>query len=315
VGQSGFRPVADRGIGRSQRIRTRGEAQVGAGGADSTGVRSDVLLDQAGDLLHCGRAGQAATLLTPVVGEEPDNVGAWLLLSRARLALGRPAEALDAAREALHREPRGMEALFWVSAAYTGMGRHDLAITAAEAACAEEPGHPRLLERHGRALLAGGRVAEAERVLSAAAEIAHYDADLHVAHGCALFAAARPMSARAAYGQALRIDPEHRRARTELRRLATAERTIVDADSLIRAADDFAEQLRIPAGGVRPAAGHHGVLAHVSAVVFGVCLVALLGLGVLIRVTPTEVPAPLLATLICAAASAACVTLRSRRAP
>jgi Flp pilus assembly protein TadD len=276
-------------------------------------VRNDVLLDQAGDLLTSGRAGQAAHLLTPVVGAEPENVDAWLLLARARLELGLGEPALDAAREALRLEPRGVEALYWVSAAYTVLGRHELALTAAATACAEEPGHPRLAERHGRALLAAGRTAEAEALLGAAAEIGHYDADLHVAHGTALFAAGRPLSAREAYGRALRLDPDNRRALTELRRLTAAEARITDAESLVRAADEFAESLRIPAGGHPPRAASRGVAAHVSAVVFAVCLVALLVVGVLIRTTGVTVSTPLLAMLICAAGSAALLTVRLRR--
>src|ERR1700761_9608687 len=94
-------------------------------------VRTDHLLDQAGDLLHRGRAGKAATLLTPVVGEEPGNVGAWQLLARAHLDLGEAAAALDAARAALRLDPAGLESLYLVSAAYSAAGRHELAIAAA----------------------------------------------------------------------------------------------------------------------------------------------------------------------------------------
>jgi Flp pilus assembly protein TadD len=276
-------------------------------------VSTRLLLDRAGDLLRDGRAGQAATLLTPVVGAEPGNDGAWLLLARAHLALGRPFEALEAARTALALCPLGIEALYWVSASYTAMGRHDLAVAAATAACHEDPGHPRLAERHGRALLAAGRVGEAELVLAAAAEFAHYDADLQVAYGMALFAAGRPLSAREAYGRALTLDPVNARALTELRRLSTAERGITDADSLVRVCDDFAESLRVPAGGARPPGPARGVLAHVAAVAFGVCLVTLLVLAVLIRLAGAEVPMPLLVAVFTAAGSAACVTALTRR--
>lgn len=276
-------------------------------------MRTDLLLGQADDLLHAGRAGQAATLLAPVVGEEPGNVDAWLLLTRAHLALRNPAEALAAARAALRLEPRGLEALYWVSAAYTASGRHDLAITAAVTACGEDPGNPRLLERHGRALLAAGRTGDAVRILGAAAEIASYDADLQVAHGVALFAAGRPLSAREAHGRALALDPAHARAEGELRRLAAAEHRIVDAESLIRISDDFAESLRIPAGGPRPAAPGRGVLAHLVSVTFAVLLAALLLVGVLDRLTPVAVPAALTLSLLCAAGSAACATALLRR--
>ncbi|MFI5892058.1 tetratricopeptide repeat protein [Actinoplanes sp. NPDC051513] len=276
-------------------------------------MRTDLLLGKADDLLCNGRAGQAATLLAPVVGEEPGNVDAWLLLARAQLALRRPAAALDAARAALHLEPHGLEALYWVSAAYTAAGRHDLAVAAAVSACNEDPGNPRLLERRGRALLAAGRLAEAERVLAAGAEFAHYDADLHVAHGVALFAAGRPLNAREAHGRALALEPAHPQAQIELRRLTAAEQRIVDAESLVRVTDEFAESLRVPAGGRRPEPDGHGVLAHLAAVAFAVCLAALLILGILDRVTPLEVPLALTLAVLCAAGSAACATALIRR--
>ncbi|MFF5296161.1 tetratricopeptide repeat protein [Paractinoplanes globisporus] len=276
-------------------------------------MRTDLLLGQADDLLTTGRAGRAATLLAPVVGEEPGNVDAWLLLARAHLALRRPADALEAARCALRLDPHGLEALYWVSAAYTAYGRHDLAVAAAVTAGNEDPGNPRLVERHGRALLAAGRLAEAERVLAAGAEYAHYDADLQVAHGVALFAAGRPLSAREAYGRALALDPGHRQAEAELRRLAAAEQRIVDAESLLRVTDEFAELLRIPAGGRRPEPDGRGALAHLTSVAFAVCLAALLVLGVLDRLTPLDVPPALMLAVLCAAGSAACATALTRR--
>jgi Flp pilus assembly protein TadD len=276
-------------------------------------VRTDVVLDRAVDLLRAGRPGRAATLLVPVVDEEPDNAGAWLLLARAHFVLGRLEPALDAARTALRLEPGGLEALYWVSAAYTALGRHDLALVAATTACEEEPGHPRLAERRGRALLAAGRAAEAAQFLAAATEIAAYDADLHVAHGTALFAAGRPLSAREAYGRALRLDTGHERAQAELRRLTAAERRIIDADSLLRVTDDFAESLRVPAGGRPPRPDARGALAHVSAVTFAVCLLALLTLAILARFTAIAVPPALLAGLVCAAAAAAGATTLTRR--
>ena len=278
-----------------------------------SGVHTDLLLDRAGDLLHSGRAGQAATLLTPVVGAEPQNAGAWLLLARARLALGASAAALDAARAALHLRPRGIEALYWVSCAYTATGRHDLAVAAAVAACQEDPGNPRLAERHGRALLAAGRIAEAELVLAAASDIAHYDADLQVAYGVALFATGRLLSARELFGRALTLDPDNGRALAELRHLAAAERRIVDADSLVRVTDEFAESLRVPIGGEPPVSPVRGVLGHLAAVTLGVCLAALLVLAVLIRVAGVDVGMPLLVAVFCAAGSSACATLLTRR--
>ncbi|MBU2665396.1 tetratricopeptide repeat protein [Actinoplanes bogorensis] len=277
-------------------------------------MQTELLLDQAGDLISTGRAGQAATLLTPLVGAEPGNGVAWLLMARARMALGSYPEALEAARTALALEPQGVEELFWVSAAYTALGRHELAITAAVAACDEDPGNPRTAERHGRALLAAGRTAEATLVLEAAAEIAHYDADVQVAYGMALFAAGRPLSARELYARALRLDPQHARALAELRRLSAAEQQIKDADSLVRVADEFAESLRVPAGGVRrrtdPA---RSAAAHLAAVTFAVCLGALLVLAVLTRLAGVDVPAPMFVSMFCVTGAAACLTAHTRR--
>jgi tetratricopeptide (TPR) repeat protein len=274
-------------------------------------VPTDQLLDQAGDLLHRGRPGKAATLLKPFVGEEPDNVGAWHLLVRARLELGEPTAALDAARVALRLDPGGLESLYLLSAAYSAAGRHDLAIAAARNAGAEDPGNPRLAERLGRALLGAGRVGEAEASLQAAAEFAHYDADLQVALGIALFAAGRPLSAREAHGRALRLEPTHVRAQHELRRLTVAEHTIVDATSLVRISDAYAESLRVPPGG-RPRVDRRGIAAHVGGVVLTVCLAALVVLTV-IDLTAAAVPGLLTVTLLGLAVVAAGVTIRARR--
>jgi Flp pilus assembly protein TadD len=275
-------------------------------------VRTDHLLDQAGDLLLHGRAGKAAHLLTPVVGEQPGNVGAWQLLARAHLDLGDPGAALDAARSALRLDPGGLESLYLVSAAYSAAGRHDLAIAAARTGCADDPGNPRLAERLGRALLAAGRVGEAEDSLRAAAEFAYYDADLQVAHGVALFAAGRPLSAREAYGRALRLEASHVRAQTELRRLTAAERTIVDAASLVRASDAYAESLRVPPGGRHRVDGR-AVTAHLAGVVLSVCLAALVVLGVVDTVSTAEVPAALSLSLLGLALAGAAVSLLTRR--
>jgi Flp pilus assembly protein TadD len=296
----------------AQPSRTGPARQIGRGAADWGGVRTDHLLDQAGDLLLHGRAGKAAHLLTPVVGEEPGNVGAWQLLARAHLDLGASDAALTAARSALRLDPGGLESLYLVSAAYSATGRHEPAIAAATAGHAEDPGNPRLAERLGRAYLAAGRVGEAENSLRASAEFAYYDADLQVAHGVALFAAGRPLSAREAYGRALRLEPSHVRAHLELRRLTTAERGIVDAASMVRISDAYAESLRVPPGGTTRV-DRRALAAHVAGVVLAVSLLALLVLGVVDVVSTAVVPAPLTLSLLTLAMGAAGISLLTRR--
>jgi tetratricopeptide (TPR) repeat protein len=276
-------------------------------------VPTEPLLDQAGDLLHRGQPDQAVTLLAPFIGAEPSNVDAWLLLARAQLELRRPAVALDCAQAALRLDPQSLEPLYWVSAAYTATGRHDLAIAAAGRACVEDPGNPRLIERHGRALLAAGRLSKAERVLAAGVEFAHYDPGLQVAYGMALFAGGRPLSAREAYGRAVAIDPGHLPAKAELDRLAAAEQRIVDAETLVEVTDEFAESLRVPAGGHRPAPDGRGALAHLPAIALAVFLAAALGLALLDRLVPVAVPIGLTFAVLGAASGAALVAALIRR--
>jgi uncharacterized membrane protein YdfJ with MMPL/SSD domain len=64
----------------------------------------------------------------------------------------------------------------------------------------------------------------------------------------------------------------------ELRRLA------VDAETLLRVSDEFAESVRIPAGGHRLAPDGGGALAHLATVVFAVCLAAVVLLVVCLGV-------------------------------
>jgi Flp pilus assembly protein TadD len=185
-------------------------------------------------------------------------------------------------------------------------------VAAATTALDDDPGNPRLAERLGRALLAAGRTGDAQVSLRMAAEFAHYDAGVQVAYGVALFASGRPLSAREAYGRALALDPAHAGAHAELRRLGDAERDIVDAATLVRITDKFAESLRVPAGG-RVRTDRRAAVAHVAGVSQAVCLLTLLVLAVVATGTATAVPPALILLLVALVGVASAVRARTRR--
>ena len=272
------------------------------------------LLAEADALLARGRADNAATLLAPFVGREPENVEAWHRMSRAKLEMGDPQGALRAAWAAWEQDPDGAESLFWISRACTALGDHAEAIESAAGACRQDPGNPRLHNRLGEAHLAAGRTGDAVAGLQIAVELASYDADLHVTYGLALFAAGRPLNAREAIDIALTLDPANPAARTALARFESAMRPVVDAGSLAQAADDFAESLRVHPGShrtVRPPVARDALAyaLRVSVVWF---LTAVLGVGAIELTGVAEVPENLFLTLICATGALACAARLAR---
>ncbi|GIF05601.1 tetratricopeptide repeat protein [Actinoplanes siamensis] len=278
-------------------------------------MRTEPLLSQADDLLARGRAENAARLLAPIVGRQPENVGAWHRMARARLDLGDPEDALRAARAAWHFDPHGPETLYWLSRAATELGRHREAVDAAASACREDPGNPRLHNRLAQAQLAAGRVGDALDGLRIAVELAGYDADLHVTYGRALFAAGRPLTAREAVGRALALEPGHPGAHRTLALFEIAMASVVDASSLAQAADEFAESMRVgPRGRVdERAALVRDALGYAARVSLTWCLVALLVLGVLSATSVLTVPAAVHVVILCLGAVAGCGAVAFRR--
>ncbi|AEV83448.1 UDP-N-acetylglucosamine-peptide N-acetylglucosaminyltransferase [Actinoplanes sp. SE50] len=278
-------------------------------------MRTEPLLSQADDLLDRGRAENAAHLLAPIVGRQPENVDAWHRMARAHLEMGDLDGGLRAAKAAWHFDPHGPETLYWLSRAATELGRHREAIEAAAAACREDPGNPRLHNRLADAQLAAGHVGDALDNLKIAVELADYDADLHVTFGRALFAAGRPLSARESVGRALALEPGHAAAHRTLALFEIAMEPVVDAASLAQAADGFAESLRVgPTGRVdERAVLAKDAIGYVARVALTWCLVALLVLGVLAATSLVTLPAGLYLTILCLGAVAGCGAIAFRR--
>ncbi|SDT41773.1 tetratricopeptide repeat protein [Actinoplanes derwentensis] len=273
-------------------------------------MHTDLLLAEADALLARGRAHNAARLLAPFVGREPENVGGWQRMARARLDLGDPAEALLAAQAAWHLDPWGTESLHWLSAAHSHLGDHAEAIAAAAAACREDPGNPRLHNRLAQAQLAAGLPTDAAEGLRCVVDMAAYDADLMVTYAMALFAIGRPLSAREAVGRALAIDFGHAGARAALQAFERAMSTAIDAASLALAADEYGETLRIHPGRQphrRPGAARSAT-GHVARVALLWFLAVLIGAGLLDGAGLLTVPSSLYFALLCAAGTAGCVS-------
>ncbi|MEV4278125.1 tetratricopeptide repeat protein [Actinoplanes xinjiangensis] len=277
---------------------------------------ADALLAEADALLARGRGRNAERLLTPFVGREPENAGAWQRMARARLDLGDLPGALLAAQAAWHLDPYGVESLFWLSQARSRLGDHAEAIAAAAAACREDPGNPRLHNRLAEAQLAAGLPTDAAEGLRCMADMARYDADLHVTYGMALFAIGRPLSAREALGRALAIDFGHAGARAALRRFDQAMSTAIDAASLALAADEFAESLRVHPGRPTPRRPGPGrdALGYVARVALAWFLAAIAGVGILEVTGLLVAPTSLYLALFCAAGAAGCVSALARPA-
>ncbi|GAA4945125.1 tetratricopeptide repeat protein [Actinoplanes utahensis] len=273
-------------------------------------MQTELLLAEADALLARGRAHNAERLLAPFVGREPENVGAWHLITRARLELADRAGALAAAQAAWHLDPYGAESLFWLSHARSRLGDHAEAIAAAAAACREDPGNPRLHNRLAEAQLAAGLPTDAAEGLRCVVDMAGYDPDLLVTYGQALFAIGRPLSAREALGKALAIDFGHAGARAALRAFDKSMSTAVDAASLALAADEFAESLRIHPGQPvrrRPGAAR-AALRHFSRVALIWFLAVFTLAGILETFEVMTVPTSLYFALLCAVGAAGCIS-------
>lgn len=277
-------------------------------------MRTEPLLSQADDLLARGRAENAAHLLAPIVGRQPENVEAWHRMARAHLAMGDHDAGLRAARAAWQFDPNGPETLYWVSKAATELGRHREAIDAALDACREDPGNPRLHNRLADAELAAGKVGDALDGLKIAVELAGYDADLHVTYGRALFAAGRPLSARESIGRALALEPGHAGAHRTLALFEIAMESVVDASSLAQAADEFGDSLRVgPNGRVdERAILARDAMGYAARVTVTWCLIFLLALGILNATALVAVPLGLYLAILCLGATAACAAFLFR---
>jgi tetratricopeptide (TPR) repeat protein len=202
-------------------------------------------LHHAAVLLGSHRAAQAAAIVAPVLGRDPENVAAWLLMTRIRLVLHDDEGALHAAGTAVALAPGIGYPLALAGLALSSLGRHDEAVSTGKQALSTDPDDPFLQNIYARLVLsAGGDPAEAQRAARVAVALDPADPDHHVTLGVALGVAGRPAPAREALLTALRLDPQHAEARHQLAIVDAEGRNPLAITRLAGAASGFAAALR-----------------------------------------------------------------------
>lgn len=168
----------------------------------------DADLKRAQQLLNLGRAEQARTLAASVLAARPDNAGALRLLAGCHMALGEHREAVRVAKAAVAADPAAELGHRILSGALRRVKNHR---AAAEAAAEAVRLAPQQWQAH--ALLAESLYRlDRKRALAAAEQarrLAPDSPETHYLCGAMLRALHRRDEARAAFLQALEIDPQH----------------------------------------------------------------------------------------------------------
>ncbi|MFC7613445.1 tetratricopeptide repeat protein [Actinokineospora soli] len=177
----------------------------------------DAVLADAARLTAAGRPQAAIDVLRPVIAEHPDHAGAWCGLAAAFLDVGEPQRCLDAAKRAITLgEPAWAHRL--ASLALTELGRHDEAAISARESARRSPGDWRGYVTLAEAL---APIAPADALTAArrAVSIAPEEPRTHEVLGATAEKAGETGAARAAYQEALRLDPGNAEVRAALAKL------------------------------------------------------------------------------------------------
>ena len=177
----------------------------------------DVGAEHAVHLLELRRAADARALLVSLLASHPGDHRLARLMGSACLMTGDPVEALVWAGRAVSLEPYDVGAYLVVVDAHLELGRPRQAIAAARTAAELAPQEPFVLCALATALAAGGRRTAGEATLAAleAVRLAPDHPDTQFTLGCVLHRRA-PAAARGSYGRALALDPTHSAARLNL---------------------------------------------------------------------------------------------------
>jgi Flp pilus assembly protein TadD len=192
-----------------------------------------------------GRPERAVSLVAPLLASSSEHAPAWLVMARAKLALGDGEQALHAAGMALSLRPDWPAALVVLSDVLERLGKVSEAIDAARQAVALDPynpywhnalaglllhttGWPELAEHHAR------------MALSLNPECAAF----HVTYGAVLMGMRRRRRARQAMLTALRLEPDNATAHHNLAILDSRGDHPLAVSAPVRAAEGFASALR-----------------------------------------------------------------------
>lgn len=194
-------------------------------------------IERAKQLEAAGHHAQAEVEARAVLGAEPDSVAALGVLSHALLGQGRAEEAVSAAQEACRLDPHDVNAMLVLSNAATRAGRGELAVTSAERAVSQSPHDAATHYTLAYALLKGAnRPTSALAEADVATRLAPGTPDVHNLRGLCLSSLGRAEEARAAYQQALAIEPQHALAMSNLAALEIKRNPLSAARRLTRAA-------------------------------------------------------------------------------
>lgn len=177
----------------------------------------DAVLADAARLTAAGRPQAAIDALRPAIAENPDHPGAWCGLAAAFLDVGEAQRCLDAAKRAITLgEPAWAHRL--ASLALTELGRHEEAAISARESARRSPGDWRGYVTLAEAL---APIAPADALTAArrAVSIAPEEPRTHEVLGATAEKAGEADTARGAYQEALRLDPDNAEVRAALARV------------------------------------------------------------------------------------------------
>lgn len=201
---------------------------------------------QAAVLCELGRYPEAERLLSQVVASDPQNSGAWCLMSQARLGSKRPREALEAAQRASAITPDEEWSHRLMSLAWTGLGDRQSAVASAKEAVRLAPHEWRAHLRLAAALRVLPDLPASHGPLERALELAPDQPDVHMVAGSIAAAEGRRTDAAESYRQVLALDPDHSGAHQGLASLHVRRAALANAHAgrLAAAAGGFAAAIR-----------------------------------------------------------------------
>lgn len=167
---------------------------------------------------------QAEEALLVVTREQPNNAEAWILLGKVRYEQGKYPESANILETWLKKFPRDLDAWVMAVAAQTRVGDASKALLLVQEAGFLFPGQPALLHAQSGALIAAGKLKDAQNILNESAAIirsdfahvpafhmAQYDAE-----GDLLQKQGNLIEARKRWQAALAIDPNQATIRAKL---------------------------------------------------------------------------------------------------
>jgi tetratricopeptide (TPR) repeat protein len=186
-------------------------------------------LRRAQALVELGRHADAEAELLRLLGTEPAEPEALMMLAHLRLVDRRFAETLEAADAATAASPFAERAHRLRALALSGLARHPEAIAAAERAVNLDPSASIVLRCYAIVLHAAGRSELAQQMANRAVELNPLDPDAHFRLGDIASDRGDREAARRAYEETLRLKPDHVAARHDLAILDFRRRRVLRA--------------------------------------------------------------------------------------